>query len=176
MRPRISIRGCVRRSVRRSVRPSVRNAFSQTPDRRILRRVFSLVKIMTTVVKTYCSFSCLNSTYQKNLRYRKKSAKVRHSPDSVVFLAPSFHLSGVMTRPNFFSHFSQTMLRCFVQRVESMCGSRIINFLIQHRGSDFALQMSVPSSVTRVTRPTRNESQFMRPNLKTDNRQKWGVD
>ncbi|TGZ53958.1 hypothetical protein DBV15_03566 [Temnothorax longispinosus] len=35
-------------------------------------------------------------------------------PPSVVFLAPVFQGSGVITLPNFFSHFSQTMLRYFV--------------------------------------------------------------
>ena len=45
MRRRISIRGCVRLSVRPSIGPSVRNAFSQPTARRVLRRVFGLVKL-----------------------------------------------------------------------------------------------------------------------------------
>ena len=37
MRPRISIRGCVRRSVRRSVRPFVRNAFVKIAENGVMQ-------------------------------------------------------------------------------------------------------------------------------------------
>lgn len=42
-------------------------------------------------------------------------------PDSVVFLAPDFHGSGVITLPNFFSHLSQTIFNFFHKLFPQLC-------------------------------------------------------
>ena len=77
MRHRISLRGCVRPSVCPSVDPSVSpsvcplvlNAFSQTPARRILCRVFGLVVFSSGHAYVYTSWPTATHTLNKSSAY-----------------------------------------------------------------------------------------------------------
>ena len=102
-------------SVRRSVRRSVRNAFSQTPARRILRRIFGLVFLNTTLL---CPLLIYPFKHQGFLERRKWMLKV-----------PRHHYSA-LDEESIENCLDALTVQCFQSDSKSWCEMKVLKRIV----------------------------------------------